>query len=179
MQGVEGPDRELWDAGLATPLGAVSPTGIAGLTLGGGLGWLNGKHGLTCDNRVSDEVVTANDEVLRASAEDNPDLFWALRGGSSNFGVVTLFTYRLHPIGPVLAGGLSYPWTPQTNPPSPLRAAALLEGRLVAAPDRRGDRDHGAVRPAYPVGHQRRRAATHGWRGKPRRAVRDRLRPPR
>lgn len=104
-------DRGTQQHGLATPLGVVSPTGIAGLTLGGGLGWLNGKHGLTCDNLLCAEVVTANGEVVRASAEDNPDLFWALRGGGGNFGVVTSFTYRLHPIGPVLAGGLSYPWT--------------------------------------------------------------------
>lgn len=97
--------------GLATPLGVVSVTGIAGLTLGGGLGWLNGKHGLTCDNLLSADVVTADGEVLRASAEENADLFWALRGGGGNFGVVTSFTYRLHPVGPVLAGGLSYPST--------------------------------------------------------------------
>ena len=104
-------DRGTQQHGLATPLGVVSPTGIAGLTLGGGLGWLNGKHGLTCDNLLSADVVTANGEVIRASAEDNADLFWALRGGGGNFGVVTSFTYRLHPIGPVLAGGLSHPWT--------------------------------------------------------------------
>jgi FAD/FMN-containing dehydrogenase len=97
--------------GLATPLGAVSVTGIAGLTLGGGLGWLNGKHGLTCDNLLVAEVMTADGDVLLASAEENADLFWGLRGGGGNFGVVTSFTYRLHPVGPVLAGGLSYPWT--------------------------------------------------------------------
>jgi FAD/FMN-containing dehydrogenase len=104
-------DRGTQQHGLATPLGVVSPTGIAGLTLGGGLGWLNGKHGLTCDNLLAADVVTANGAVLRASAEENAELFWALRGGGGNFGVVTSFTYRLHPIGPVLAGGLSYPWT--------------------------------------------------------------------
>jgi FAD/FMN-containing dehydrogenase len=115
--------------GLATPLGVVSVTGIAGLTLGGGLGWLNGKHGLTCDNLLSAEVVTADGEVLRASAEEYADLFWALRGGGGNFGVVTSFTYRLHPVGPVLAGGLSYPWTRARE------ALRFHDEFMTAAPD--------------------------------------------
>ena len=79
--------------GLATPLGTVSITGIAGLTLGGGIGWLNGKHGLACDNVIAAEVVTADGELLRASANENADLYWAIRGGSGNFGVVTSFIY--------------------------------------------------------------------------------------
>src|SRR3712207_3738044 len=84
-------------------------TGIAGLTLGGGIGWLNGKHGLACDNVLSADVVTADGQLLTASAEDHEDLFWGIRGGSGNFGVVTSLTYQLHPVGPVLGGGVSYP----------------------------------------------------------------------
>jgi FAD/FMN-containing dehydrogenase len=92
--------------GLATPLGINSTTGIAGLTLGGGFGWLSRKLGLTVDNLESAEVVTAAGEVLRANATENADLFWALRGGGGNFGVVTRFEYRLHPVGPQLLSGL-------------------------------------------------------------------------
>ena len=92
--------------GLATPLGINSTTGIAGLTLGGGFGWLSRKHGMTVDNVLSMEVVTSEGEVVTASATEHPDLFWALRGGSGNFGVVTSFTYRLHNVGPNLLTGL-------------------------------------------------------------------------
>jgi hypothetical protein len=102
-------DRATQAFGLATTLGIVSTTGIAGLTLGGGLGWLNGRHGLACDNLISAEVATADGRLLRASAQENEDLFWAIRGGGGNFGVVTSFEYRLHPVDLVLAGGLSYP----------------------------------------------------------------------
>ncbi len=92
--------------GLATPLGINSTTGIAGLTLGGGFGWLSRKYGLTVDNLESVEVVTAAGEVIRANATEHPDLFWALRGGGGNFGIVTRFEFRLHPVGPDLLSGL-------------------------------------------------------------------------
>ena len=92
--------------GLATTGGAVSSTGVAGLTLGGGLGFLMGKHGFTIDSLTSVELVAANGEVVQASNEENDELFWGLRGGGSNFGVVTNFEFALHPIGPTVHGGL-------------------------------------------------------------------------
>lgn len=102
-------DRETQAFGLATTLGANSDTGIAGLTLGGGYGWLDGKFGLACDNLISVDIVTANGELQTASATENQDLFWAVRGAGANFGVVTSFEYRLHPVGPVLGGMVLYP----------------------------------------------------------------------
>jgi FAD/FMN-containing dehydrogenase len=94
--------------GLAVTGGTISTTGISGLTLGGGFGWLMGKYGFAADNLIAAEVVTANGEIVTASAESHPDLFWALRGGGGNFGVVTEFTYQLHPVGPIVTGGFNF-----------------------------------------------------------------------
>ena len=104
-------DRETQLHGLATVGGIVTHTGIAGLTLGGGIGWLTRKHGATVDNLLSVDLVTAEGELLTASGDENPDLFWGIRGGGGNFGVVTSFEYRLHPVGPiVLAGPIFHPF---------------------------------------------------------------------
>ncbi len=103
-------NRATQEHGLATTGGVVSSTGIAGLTLGGGYGYLAGKHGLATDNLVAATVVTAEGKVVRASDSENPDLFWALRGGGGNFGVVSSFEYQLHPVGPtIMAGAIAWP----------------------------------------------------------------------
>jgi FAD/FMN-containing dehydrogenase len=103
-------DRETQVHGLAAVLGFISTTGIAGLTLGGGFGYLSRKHGWTTDNLLSVEIVTADGRLLRASADENEGLFWAVRGGGGNFGIVTSFEYRLHPVSPrVLAGLILHP----------------------------------------------------------------------
>ena len=103
-------DHETQAFGLATTGGLVSTTGIAGYTLGGGFGWLMRKHGLACDNLLAVELVTAGGRVLRASTDENEDLFWGLRGGGGNFGIVTAFEFRLHPVGPwVIAGAIFFP----------------------------------------------------------------------
>jgi FAD/FMN-containing dehydrogenase len=104
-------DAEIQKHGLATPVGINSTTGIAGLTLGGGFGWLTRKYGFTVDNLLSVEVVTVDGKKLRASEKENADLFWAIRGGGGNFGVVTQFEFKLYPVGPeILAGLLVFPF---------------------------------------------------------------------
>jgi FAD binding domain/Berberine and berberine like len=122
-------DRETNPHGLVVPTGVVSKTGIAGLTLGGGTGWLARKYGLTCDNVVSCEVVTAEGDLVTANNEINADLFWGLRGGGGNFGIVTSFLYRAHPVSTVLGGVIAYTRD---------QAAALLRNYrdfMPAAPD--------------------------------------------
>jgi FAD/FMN-containing dehydrogenase len=99
-------NRETQLHGLAVTGGVVSTTGIAGLTLGGGIGWLMGKYGLALDNLRSVEIVTAEGKVLRTSKDEQADLFWAVRGGGGNFGVATSFEYQVHPVGPTITGGL-------------------------------------------------------------------------
>jgi FAD/FMN-containing dehydrogenase len=99
-------NRETQLHGLATTGGVISTTGVAGLTLGGGLGWLMGKYGMAVDNMIAAEVVTADGRVVRASSSENPDLFWAIRGGGGNFGVVSSFEFQLHPVGPIVTGGI-------------------------------------------------------------------------
>ena len=101
-----GYNRETQLHGLASTGGVVSTTGVGGLTLGGGLGWLMGKHGMAIDSLRAVELVTATGDVVRSSAEEHPDLFWAVRGGGGNFGVATWLEYELYPVGPTVTGGL-------------------------------------------------------------------------
>jgi FAD/FMN-containing dehydrogenase len=103
-------NRETQAHGLATTGGVISTTGIAGLTLGGGLGWLMAKYGLAADNLLSAEVVTASGEIVRGSKDENSDLFWGLQGGGANFGAVSWFEYRLHPVGPITSGMIAFPF---------------------------------------------------------------------
>jgi hypothetical protein len=123
-------DRETQEFGLATTGGVVSHTGIAGLTLGGGIGWLHRKHGLTIDQLVSADVVTAEGEFVKASEAENPDLFWGLRGGGGNFGIVTEFEFRLRPVGPIVLAGPIF-WRMEESP----RLLRLYREWIAEAPD--------------------------------------------
>ncbi|HEU4367676.1 MAG TPA: FAD-dependent oxidoreductase [Methylomirabilota bacterium] len=122
-------DRETQAFGLATTLGVNTDTGIAGLTLGGGYGWLCGKLGLACDNVLSVDVVTADARLVTASADDNADLFWGMRGAGANLGIATSFDYRLHPVGPVLGGLVLYPLARGKE------ALTVLDGFASTCPD--------------------------------------------
>jgi FAD/FMN-containing dehydrogenase len=133
--------------GVATTGGVISTTGIVGLTLGGGMGWLLGRFGLAIDNLLSAEIVTADGEIRTASAEDEPDLFWALRGGGGNFGVVTSFEYRTHPLRSVLGGLLAFPFAEAHRVFDAFRQATAelpdeltLFFGLVHAPDGSGEK---------------------------------------
>ena len=109
-------DHETQAFGIAAPAGIVSTTGIAGLTLGGGFGWLTRKYAMTCDHLLSADIVTADGDAVRASEEENADLFWGIRGGGGNFGVATSFEYRLQPVGPIVVAGLvAYPMEKATE----------------------------------------------------------------
>ena len=145
-------DRANGVFGLATPSGVVSCTGIAGLTLGGGLAWLQGKYGLAVDNLVSAEVVLASGDVVTASGDAEPDLFWALRGGGGNFGVVSSFEFRAHPLVSVLGGPILYPLEAAREVFSFFRAFAAdlpdelsLQAIFAPAPDGSGARLCGIV----------------------------------
>jgi FAD/FMN-containing dehydrogenase len=139
-------DRETQLFGLATTGGFVASTGIAGLTLGGGIGWLARKHGTACDNLLAVDLVTASGQVLTASATEHPELFWGLRGGGGNFGIVTSFDYRLHPVGPtVLAGEVVHPFKTARDVLRCFRdqvAAAPDELTVVAVISRAGTEPH-------------------------------------
>jgi FAD/FMN-containing dehydrogenase len=123
-------DRQTQAHGLAAPSGIVTHTGLAGLTLGGGIGWLMRKHGLTIDQLVCVEVVTADGGLVRASESENPDLFWGVRGGGGNFGIATEFEFRLHPVGPMVVAGPVF-WRMKDSP----KVLRFYRDWIAEAPD--------------------------------------------
>jgi hypothetical protein len=123
-------DRETQGYGLAAPAGIVTHTGLAGLTLGGGIGWLMRKHGLTVDQLLAVEVITADGDLVRASEDENSDLFWGVRGGGGNFGIVTQFEFRLHPVGPTVLAGPIF-WRMSESP----QLLRFYRDWIAAAPD--------------------------------------------
>jgi FAD/FMN-containing dehydrogenase len=141
-------DRETQVFGLAAPGGVVSTTGIAGLTLGGGLGWLRRLHGLSCDNLVSVDIVTADGQLRTASESENAGLFWAIRGGGGNFGVVTSFEFRLHPVGPIVTlGAVVYAAEPAED------AVRVLQGWRAFAAEAPDEISAEALLWTVPAGH--------------------------
>jgi len=143
-------DQKTQAFGLATPLGVVSETGIAGLTLGGGLGWLRRKYSLSSDNLLSVDIVTADGSFLTASEEENPDLFWGIRGGGGNFGVVTRLEYQLHPVGPEVM--FAFVFYPGDGAPEILRS---LNEYMAQAPDEVSPLAFKLVREAYGENYER------------------------
>ena len=139
-------DHETQQHGLATTGGIVGHTGVGGLTLGGGIGWLMRKHGLTVDNLVEAEVVTAEGDIIRASADDHPDLFWALRGGGGNFGVVSTFQFALHPVGPAVMAGPVF-WSAEDT----ADVLAFYRDFVTDAPDELGNVVRLGTIPPLPV----------------------------
>ena len=136
-------DHETQAFGLATPLGINSTTGVAGLCLGGGFGWLTRKYGMTIDNLISADIVTADGRQRVVSASQEPDLFWAIRGGGGNFGVVTSFEFQLHPVGPEVYSGLVvYPFDAGAAGAS---GVARLHARRADRPQRMGRAAQGAA----------------------------------
>jgi FAD/FMN-containing dehydrogenase len=141
-------NREAQLHGLATTGGVIGTTGVAGLTLGGGLGWLMPKYGMALDNLIAVNLVLADGSVVRASADENPDLFWAVRGGGGNFGVAASFEFRLHPVGPMVFGGLvAFPFAEAQNVLRAFREFAatasddlMIVAALTHAPDGSGTR---------------------------------------
>jgi FAD/FMN-containing dehydrogenase len=139
-------NRDTQAHGLATTGGVVSTTGIGGLTLGGGIGWLMGKHGLALDNLLAVDLVMADGQMVTASQDENPDLFWGLQGGGGNFGIATSLEYRLHPVGPAITGGIiAYPFSEAYDViryfrdiTSSLPDEFMVFGGLVHAPDGSG-----------------------------------------
>jgi FAD/FMN-containing dehydrogenase len=123
-------DRETQTFGLATTGGIVTHTGVAGLTLGGGIGWLQRKYGLTIDQLLSVDLITADGEFVKASATENADLFWGVRGGGGNFGIVTEFEFRLHPVGPIVMAGPVF-WPMEESP----RVLRFYRDWIADAPD--------------------------------------------